>query len=274
MKRTLTIHNARAAFTLVETLVAVGAGLLLIGIVASASIGVQRSISATSQCATSMNNENRLLDYVAQDLRRSVRVGTIASGTYATVRNFSSFSVTDTAILAINIPDYYGSNTPNNAAGSTFKTTRYDRNVLNVGWAFNSSGISTLRGCIPWSEAVTTINSKPVTRFAPAAAGTGEIQVRYFRGPRSASDRTVCFFRGEYPSNSNAANFPPREIAEKVVDDTSSTALLLSGYGVGTTQGMRYRVQSSFTPKYRSKNTSTAGTEQYVEVTLRNPRRD
>ena len=274
MKRTLTANPAHAAFTLVEMMVSAGAGLLLIAAVASASISVQRSILATSQCATGMNNENRLLDYVAQDLRRAVRVGTISSGTYTTVRNISTFSITQSAILAINIPDYYGSNTPNNAAGSTFKKTRYDRSSLNTLAAYNSSGVGLLNGSIPYSEAVTVINSKPVPRFVPAAVGAGEIQVRYFRGPRSASDTTVCYFRGEYPSNSNFANSWPREIAEKIVDATSTTALLVSGSSVGTTQGMRYRVQSSFTPKYRSQNTSTAGTEQYVEVTLRNPRRD
>ena len=274
MKRPIAFNCARAAFTLIETLVALGAGLLLIGVVSSASIGVQRSISSTTKYATGINNENRLLDYVAHDLRRAVRVGTIGSGTYATARNISSFSITQSAILAINIPDYYGSNTPNNAAGSTFKKSRYHRTFLNIGWAYNAGSTSTLNGCIPYSEAVTTINSKPVPRFAPAAAGTGEIQVRYFRGSRSAADSTVCFFRGEYPSNSNTANSPPREIAESVVDSASSTVLLVSGYSVGTTAGARYRIQSSFTPKYRSQNTSTAGTEQYVEVTLRNPRRD
>jgi hypothetical protein len=274
MKRISAFNSARAAFTLVELTVAAGAGLILIGILASASVGLQRTISATSQSATAMNNETRLLDYVAQDLRRAVRVGTITSGSYATAKNVSSFSVTETAILAINIPDYYGSNSPNNAAGSSFKTSRYDRNNLNTALAYNLNATSTLRGCVPWNEAVTTINSVPTPRFAPAAAGTGEIQVRYFRGPRSASDSTVCFFRGEYPSNSNTANFPPRDIAERVVNNTSSTVLLASGYSVGATQGMRYRLQSSFTPKYRSRNTSTAGTEQYVEITLRNLRRD
>ena len=274
MTRPFAPNSSRAAFTIVEMMVAAAAGLLLIGVVSSASIGVQRSISATSQCATSMNNENRLLDYVAQDLRRAVRVGTIASGTYATARNISSFSITDSAILAINIPDYYGSNTPDNAAGSSYKVSRYNRDNLNTAWAYNSNGVSTLRGCIPYSEAATTINSRLVPRFAPAAAGTGEIQVRYFRGPRSASDRTVCFFRQEYPSNSNTPNSSPREIAEKIVDNTSTTMILVSGYSVGTAAGMRYRIQSSYTPNYRSRNTSTAGTEQYVEVTLRNSRRD
>ena len=264
----------RAAFSLVEMTVAAGAGLLLIAVVASASVGVQRSISATSQCATSMNNENRLLDYVAQDLRRAVRVGSVSSGSYATLRNTSSFSVTESAILAINLPDYYGSNTPNNTAGSTFKKSRYHRSFLNIGWAYNSNGVSTLNGCIPWSEAVTTINAKAVTRFAPTAAGSGEIQVRYYRGPRSAGDRTVCFFRGEYPSNASTPISIPREIAEKVVDGASATALLVSGYSVGTKQGMRYRVRSSFTPKYRTAGRTTVGSEQSVEVTLRNPRRD
>ena len=80
MKRTIDFDSAHGAFTLVEIMVAAGSGLLLLAVVASASIAVQRSISATSRSATSMINENRLLDYVAQDLRRAVRVGTISSG--------------------------------------------------------------------------------------------------------------------------------------------------------------------------------------------------
>ncbi|MEO7317681.1 MAG: hypothetical protein ABIZ56_01695, partial [Chthoniobacteraceae bacterium] len=274
MKRILFLTPRQAAFTLVETLVASAAGLLLVAVLASAAFAVQKSIGATHQYVTGVNNENRLVDYVAQDFRRALRVGTISSGTYATARNLSSFSVNETSILAISIPDYYGSNTPDNALSSTFKSTRYPRTSLNTMAAYNSNGVALLNGCVPWAEAATTVNSNSATRFAPAASGNGEIQVRYFRGPRSGSDATVCFFRAEYPAGSNTPNFPERDIAERIVDNTSTTILVVSGYSVGSTPGMRYRIQSSFTPRFRRGNATTVGTEQYVEATLRNPRRD
>ena len=275
MNRIIPPVSRRSAFTLLETLVASAAGLLLVALLGSAAFAVQKSIGATSQYVTGINNENRLLDYVAQDLRRALRVGTITSGNYyATAKNLSSYSINESSSLAINIPDFYGSNTPDNASGSTFKSTRYPRSILNTLGAYNSNGVALLNGCVPWAEAAATVNSKPATRFAPASAGNGEIQVRYSRGTRSASDDTVCFFREEYPASSNTPNFPKKDIAERIVDSTSSTILIVSGFSVGSTPGMRYRIQSSFTPKFRRGNASTAGTEQYVEVTLRNPRRD
>ena len=264
----------RSAFTLLETMLASGAGLLLIASLASAAFAVQKSIAATSQYVSGVNNENRLVDYVAQDLRRALRVGMITSGSYATAKNIASVSINETSILAINIPDYYGSNTPNSTRGSTFTTTRYPRNTLNTLLSFNSNGVAQLNGCVPWAEATTTVNGSQVTRFAPSASGNGEIQVRYFRDTRSATDTTVCFFRQEYPGNSNTPNFPKKDIAERIVDPNSSTTLIVSGYSVGSRTGMRYRIQSSFTPRFRKGTTSTSGTEQYVEVTLRNPRRD
>ena len=274
MRKIVFIASRRSAFTLVETMVASAAGLLLVAALASAAFAVQKSIAATSQYVTGINNENRLVDYIAQDLRRALRVGTQTSGGYTTAKNISSFSITEGTMLAINIPDYYGSNTPSNTGGSTFKSSRYPRASLNTLSAYNSNGVALLNGCVPWAEAATTVSSKPATRFAPTASGNGEIQVRYFRGTRSATDATTCFFRAEYPAASNTPNFPKKDIAERIVDSSSSTILVVNGYSVGSTPGMRYRIQSSFTPRFRRANAANAGTEQYVEVTLRNPRRD
>ncbi len=261
-------------FTVLEMAVALGLGSVLAAVLATASISVQRSLAASKQYVTSINNECRLVDYVAQDLRRAVRVGQIVSGTYSKATNLSGFAVSETNLLAINIPDYYGSNVPDNSAGSNFKTTRYPRAALNTSSSYNSDPVPVLRGCVPWSEAVTTVNSTKAPRYAPAAVGAGEIQVRYFRGPRSANDATICYFRGEYPVGSNTPIFPPREIAEQIVDSSSTTALIVDGYSKGSIPGMRYRLQSSFTPRYRRSNNSTAGTQQYVNVSLRNLRRD
>lgn len=262
------------AFTLIETMVALAAGVAVGAVFVSASISVQKSIAATKQYVTAVNNENRIVDYVAQDLRRALRVGKIVSGAYSKVDNVLDFGVSEINTLAINVPDIYGSNTPNNSRGSAFKTSRYNRNTLNTAPAYNSNANTLLNGCVPWAEAVTTVRSKVTPRFAPPSAGSGEIQVRYFRGPRSATDGTVCYFRGEYPSNSNIPNSPPREIAERIVDQRSSTALIINGYSKGSTPGMIYRIQSKFTPGYRLSNTSTQGTEQYVYVALRTARRD
>ena len=38
--------------------------------------------------------------------------------------------------------------------------------------------------------------------------------------------------------------------------------------------GLIFRLQSHFKPRYRSSGETTTGTEAFVEVSLRNPRRD
>ena len=274
MRGRFQLSSRLRAFTLVETMVALATGLAVGAVLVSASVSVQKSIAATKQYAVSVNNENRIVDYVAQDLRRALRVGRIVSGVYSKAANITDFAVSEINTLGINVPDIYGSNTPNNSRGSAFKTSRYNRTTLNTTTAFNSNAVTLLNGCVPWAEAVTTVKSKLAPRFAPVGAGSGEIQVRYFRGRRSATDGTACYFRGEYPSNSNIPNSPPREIAERIVDQRSSTALIINGYSKGSTPGMIYRIHSKFTPGYRLSNRSTTGTEQYVYVALRTPRRD
>ena len=213
------------------------------------------------------------MDYIAEDLRRAVRVGTLVSGTNTALKNDpNGFIITDTNVLTINIPDYYTSNTRNNAFGSSFKTSRYSRSTLDTSATYNSNGTgSILNGVIPWSEATTTVGSVPTTRFAPIASGSGEIQVRYYRGPRSAQDSTICFFRAEYPSNSNTPNFI-QEIAERIVDGTSTITLKVFAItNVG--QPSLFRLQSSFNSEFTKSRTSV-GTEETVVVTTRNTRRD
>ena len=70
MRKIVFTASRRSAFTLLETMVASAAGLLLVAALASAAFAVQKSIAATSQYVTGINNENRLVDYIAQDLRR------------------------------------------------------------------------------------------------------------------------------------------------------------------------------------------------------------
>ncbi len=265
-------------FTLVELIVSASVGLAVLGGLLSASIAIQRSISATNHYIASANNGNRLIDYVSQDLRRAVRVGSLIAGINTPLKNNISLTVTEANTLTINIPDYYGSNTPNNASGSAFKSSRYARANLNTQAAFNGNGAgSALNGSIPWSEAVTLVGSIQLPRFAPVATGNGEIQIRYYRGPRSGTDATVCFFRAEYPSASNTPNSPARDIAERVVNGTSVTNLLVTAPNLTVTDpiyGRSFNVDSSFAPKYGRSTSYAGGTNQYVTVLLRNLRRD
>ncbi|MHA3773036.1 hypothetical protein ACXR0O_16000 [Verrucomicrobiota bacterium sgz303538] len=267
----------RNAFTLSETMISAGIGLALLALVASAFVAIYRSITATDHMIISMNDGNRLVDYIAQDLRRAVRVGMLTGGVNTPLKNNATFVVSESNTLTIDIPDFYASNTPDNAAGSAFKTTRYSRANLNTQTAYNNQTTSSLNGTVPWDEAVTKIATRETTRFAPTTAGDGQIQIRYSRGPRSASDATVCYFRTEYPLGSNTPISSPREIAERVIVGNSTTSLTVTAPNLPVTDlfyGRMFTLETNFVPRYRSSNTSIAGTSQYVNVKLRNTRRD
>ena len=238
MRIPLSISARRRAFTVVEMMLAMTAGTIVLGTLIAGSVAVRKSIITTDRYVTGMNNSTRLMDYVAQDLRRAVRVGTLVGGTNTAYKNDSTgFSVTTTNILTINVPDYYASNTPNNGAGSTFKTSRYQRSTLDTSSTYWASSGSLMNGVVPWSEATTTVGSAATARYAPVATSTGEIQVRYYRAARSGSDPSVCYFRGEYPANSNTA-IATKEIAERI------------------------------------SNAASTSTREVVGITSRNPRRD
>ena len=269
---------ARAAFTLLETLVAASVGLVVVGGLVSASIAIQRSISATKHYVAAVNNGDRLIDSVAQDIRRAVRVGVLVGTANTPLKNNISFGITDTSTLAINIPDYYGSNVPYNGFSASYKRSRYARSTLNTEPLFNSyEAGSPLNGCIPWNDAVTTVGALQMPRFAPAAASSDEVQVRYFRRRRSAFDPTLCFFRAEYSIGATLPNSAPREIAERVADDVSLTSLVVTAANLPITDpayGRSFTIQSSFKPKYGKPTAAIAPTIQQVSVLMRNPRRD
>ncbi|MES2569243.1 MAG: hypothetical protein V4710_04210 [Verrucomicrobiota bacterium] len=268
--------QSRSGFTITEVMVSALIGGFVLGALVIGSITIQRSFYATNRYAAQINNESRLMDYVAQDLRRALRVGVISSGTYTKLPAVISDSastpvgISETNVLAINIPDYYASNSPNNTKGSNFKISRYARSLLDSSSTYNSNPTETqvLNGSVPWSEAVVP-GTNPTLRYAPASAGNGEIQVRYYRAVRSTRDNTLCYFRAEYPAGSNTPTLT-REIAERIVDASTPISLLITSLSKGT----RFQLRSEFLPRHRLSNKTTAGTEQYVVVTLRNKRKD
>lgn len=261
------------AFTLLEMMISAAAGTILLAALASGAVAIQKSITATDAYLREVNNEGRTMDYVARDLRRALRVGTLVSGAASPLKNETAgFTVTDTRVLTINVPDFYRSNAEDDDDSSDFKLSRYDRRTLDTSNRFNNDpNGSLLNGCIPWAEATVMLNSRPVPRFAPVQAGAGEIQVRYSRGRRSDRDNTICFFRSEYPVNSSVPA-ATTEIAERVVEGAWTTDLTI--FATTTLPDPTvFRLRSKFPSRY-SRNRSSAGTEQYVVVTPRNLRRD
>ncbi len=285
-----TAHRRQMGGSLAELVIAAAIGATALTVMFGAMVAIHKSISASYQFSFRLNNGNRLADAVAQDLRRAVKLGTIvpSSGVYTKLDSSSSAIsvsgvvtdantiaiVSDTTTLAITIPDYYGSNTPDNSHGSSYKSTRYPRSTLNTSSTYNgNTGSATaLNGVVPWATAV---SSTRAIQFS--STGTGLIQVRYTRARRSTSDPTICFFRTEYPSDSNTANSAGVEIAEEVVDSDSVTSLIVidPDRGLSTEKNTHYRIQSNFTPRYRFlTNNYSYSDDQFVDVYLRNARRD
>jgi hypothetical protein len=249
-------RRARAGYTLVEVSLAAGILSIVLAVVASVTISVKRAVEATTHYIIEANNGTRLLDYVGRDLERALRVGQLVGSTNSTFRSGPGFSITETSTLTINVPDFYASNTPTNAAGSTYSTSRYARATLGA------------TGSVPWADAVGTFNAVQCARFAPAS-GSDEIQVRYFRATRSAQDHTLCYFRQEF-SSTGTALAPPVETAEQVNLDGATTNLVIIPLNNGTT----FQIQSNFTPRFRLSGETPAGTTQLREVRVQNTRRD
>ncbi len=257
--------------TLVEVMVTMSIAVVVMGVLTYASLGITRSLSGTDQYMIGVGNTNRVLDSISADLRRAVRVRIISGPTSIPIKDTgaTTYTVGTSNILAISVPDYYASNMPNNAAGSTYKTTRYPRATLDTDGNYNGNGNALLNGTIPWAVAQTTVDGKAVTRFAPISAGSGEIEIRYYTGPRSPSDSTLCFLRSEYPSGATRPS-SIREIAARITDSTSTTTVTIRGRNAGQT----FQLQSSFSPRFSLKAGSPMASTAVLEVNTRNPRRD
>lgn len=254
---------------LIEMLVGLIAATAVLAALASGSVSIYKSISATGSFATNIANESRLMDYAAQDLRRAVRVGTLVGGVATPLRTQTNFAITEANILTIDVPDFYASNMPNRSLGSSYKVARYPRTTLNASSTYNGNAVVKLNGSVPWAEAAVALNSKYITRFAPTSAGDGTIQIRYYRGLRAGAGSAVCFYRAEYPSGAGTAS-DVREIAEGLPNVNLTTSLTISGMN----NGAGFRIESSFVPRYRFSNSGLSGTTSWLEVSLRNLRRD
>ena len=88
----------RAAYTLVELLMALSMTAVVVVAALSGIVTLQKSYAATEQYATGMADQGRLLDYLALDLRRAMTISTAAAPWTMDP---------DDQGLQINVPDYY-----------------------------------------------------------------------------------------------------------------------------------------------------------------------
>jgi hypothetical protein len=267
----------RSGFTLLEVAIAGTVGVMILTVLLSTSISLQRSMTVTEHYARAANDGNRLLDYVVQDLRRAVRVGSVQGGVYQPLKSGGSAEVDGTSELVISIPDYYASNSET-AGDEAFAAPRYARSTLNLLPLFNGNSSTSLDGTVRWNEAVTKVGSVETTRFAPSNLGNGEVQVRYFRAERSDGSGTLCFYRGEYRPGSTAPNFPPAEIAARTSDTLSDPlGLRVRAAHLPATDrraGKLFTVTTSFAPRFRRSAAPGERAEQSLTILLRNGRRD
>lgn len=255
--------------TLVELLVSTAAAAVILAALIAASFSIQRSIASTNQLVANTTGQSRILDYVAQDLRRALRVGILTGGTNVPLRAQQGVAITDAHVLTVDIPDYYASNTPDNAAGSPYKTARYARSLLDVASSFNGHADARLNGIVPWAEASMTLRSALVPRYAPPAAGDGTVQVRYYKAPRAPGDSAIAFFRAEFPSGASSP-VDVREVADCVSAQTADATLTVSGLD----EGRGLRIEASVTPHLRFPGVPAGAAISRQDVILRNLRRD
>ena len=92
-----------AAFTLLELMVAMTMTAIVLVATLTGVIALQKSYAATEEYANGLADQTRLLDYLAQDLRRAVAVP--ANGT--TAAQPAWVLDTDDQGLTITVPNYY-----------------------------------------------------------------------------------------------------------------------------------------------------------------------
>ena len=76
------------AFTLTELLVSMTVALIIIAVLLSGSIALQRNFSASMQYVRSQTEQIRVLDYMASDLRRALTVSTTNGQLQLTIPDF------------------------------------------------------------------------------------------------------------------------------------------------------------------------------------------
>src|SRR4051812_43912830 len=93
------------AFTIVETLMSVGAGSLMLAAVLTSGVALQRSLTSVESYSNSESDQMRVLDYLAMDCRRALSAS--VTSTTITVSNGGQNQTVTENQLVLTVPFYY-----------------------------------------------------------------------------------------------------------------------------------------------------------------------
>jgi hypothetical protein len=182
--------------TLVEMMMTSGVSSILMGGFLSASMALQRSFQAAGSFSHGHSTQMRLIDYVAQDLRRASKVSTYSVETreltkFASPPPAGFMTVTETSYLVLTLPGFY--------ASEDEASPLYGRvnPLISVG---QGNGVV-------WG----------VTYGSDAANPAPESVVRYEQV--SNADGTKSFIRGQGTAEQMAAGTAPAQVVADRAED-------------------------------------------------------
>jgi hypothetical protein len=115
------VSKTRSAFTLVEMLMSVGCGSLILAVIVTAGVAMQRSYAAVESYSTTEGNQLRVLDYIAMDCRRA-----------------NSASVSGN-VLTLTVPVYYNASNTANQPTLTAGTLNYGSGTVTINYQQSGS---------------------------------------------------------------------------------------------------------------------------------------
>ncbi len=180
-------HPPRAAYTLVELMVATAITAVILVAVVSGVVALQKSYAATEQYAAGMADQARLLDYLALDLRRAMAISPAAAPWTLDA---------DGQGLRINVPDYYHFN--GNDPQHLFPVANvpiYDP-TTGVSYYHSGGAVADVAGGLPHRTIVYRFAHGSITRTDPwqplVANGTG--------GFKATGPVTVAYGMDAFPT--------------------------------------------------------------------------
>jgi Tfp pilus assembly protein PilW len=140
-------QKTRRAFTLVEAVVAMGAGSIVLAAVTTAGVALQRSFAAVENYSMAEGDQLRVSDYIAMDCRRA-----------------TSASVSSN-VLTLTVPAYYdASGNPQNPSLSGTGAIQYGSGGT-VTIAYSQSGSNFVRSITKSGTTTTTTVARNVASF-------------------------------------------------------------------------------------------------------------
>ncbi len=241
----------RNAFTLSELLVAMGASSIVLAALLLSTISLTKTFRATELYSRAQSAQIRIIDSVAMDLRRSVKVGVTtapgsdpgaAANTYAKLSfgGLEEMSVIDGTFNAVTLQ-------PNSATlPSTYLTLTIPAYYLS-----NDPAAATYR------QLTTLISTGSSVRYGTVAGPVADITVQY-RRQYDASYRSECVIRRE------------AGVDRVIADQCDLIDLDIKAFEYNT-----FTINTWFIPTFSNlKTRSPARITSSDRVMLRNPRTD